>query len=226
MTCVGIVADHSLYRDCLEQVLRSRTDIELVAAAGTTEPLDSLVREVAVVLVDHASTAARSTVRHVSVMQDGPSAVVYGVPETEHHIVEYLEAGAAGIVLSCDTVDDLVAAIEGALRNELYCKPRVAGMLAKRLHDVAAERGIDVCGSTLTDRELDIVELLDKGLSNKEIARRLGIRTATVKNHVHSILAKLNVDRRGKAAALMHGRLASPVSGEGEGGQLETDRRN
>jgi DNA-binding NarL/FixJ family response regulator len=211
MTSVEIVADRTLFRECLEKVLRGRTGIEVVATVGTIEHLDSLARDVDVVLVDYLSTAAQSTIRRVCGVQGGPPVVVYDVPETEHHIVECVEAGAAGIALNHDSLDDLVLAIEGALRHELYCKPRVAATLARRLRDVGAERGNGACGSTLTDRELEIVELLDKGLSNKEIARQLGIRTATVKNHVHNILSKLNVNRRGEAAAIMHGRLSSPV---------------
>ncbi len=83
-------------------------------------------------------------------------------------------------------------------------------MLSRRLSVLASERDHGAHGLSLTDREREIVELLDQGLSNKEIAQRLAIRLPTVKNHVHSILEKLNVHRRGEAAALMHGRLSSP----------------
>lgn len=224
MTSIVIVADPSVYRDCLEEVLGGRTGIQVVATAGTTEHLDSLARGCDVILVDHTSTGAQSTIRQVSAMEDGAPTVVYGVPETEHHVGECVEAGAMGVVMNHDSLDDLLVAVEGALRGELYCRPRVAAMLAKRLHDVAAERGTRMCSSTLTDRELEIVELLDRGFSNKEIARRLTIRTATVKNHVHNILAKLNVNRRGEAAALIHGRLSSPVGVERSGDESDSDR--
>jgi DNA-binding NarL/FixJ family response regulator len=63
--------------------------------------------------------------------------------------------------------------------------------------------------ATLTSRELNIIDLIDGGLSNKEIARQLKISTATVKNHVHNILDKLKVRRRGAAAALL--REAAPA---------------
>ncbi len=223
MISIGIVADSSLHIECLEEVLGARNNIEVVATATTSERLDALAREVAVVLVDHAGTGAHSTIRRVAAMEDGPPMVVFGVPETEHHIVEYVEAGAAGIALCGDSVDDLVVSIQGAIRNELYCKPRVAAILANRLHEIAVERGTSVCGSTLTEREVEIVELLDKGLSNKEIARRLDIRVATVKNHVHNILAKLNVNRRGEAAAILYGRLTSPAASMSPGSQPGSD---
>jgi inosine-uridine nucleoside N-ribohydrolase len=58
---------------------------------------------------------------------------------------------------------------------------------------------------TLTSRELEVVELIEKGLSNKEIAAQLSIAVTTVKNHVHSILDKLKVHRRGEAASLLRG---------------------
>jgi DNA-binding NarL/FixJ family response regulator len=66
----------------------------------------------------------------------------------------------------------------------------------------------------LTDREEEVALLLQAGLSNKEIAQRLSIEVATVKNHVHSILGKLNVRRRGEAVAVMHGRGAMPALGD------------
>ncbi len=211
MSRIAIVADPSLFRDCLQEVIRNHENMELVGTANSVDQLDSLSSNLDVVLVDTTSTGALSTVCGVSAQCDGPAVVAYGVPDTEHHIIELLEAGATGCVLEGYSFSDLVEAIKSASRKEVYCKPRVAAALVSRLRKLASGHVSGQCGSTLTERELEIVELLDKGCSNKEIAHRLDIRTATVKNHVHNILEKLNVNRRGEAAALMHGRLSSPL---------------
>jgi DNA-binding NarL/FixJ family response regulator len=100
----------------------------------------------------------------------------------------------AGFVGLDGSIADVVAAVQSAIRGELECSPRTAGMLLRR---VSAASTLD----ELTRREREIMRLMTDGLSNKQIARALDIRVATVKNHVHSILGKLGVQRRGEVAA-------------------------
>jgi DNA-binding NarL/FixJ family response regulator len=80
----------------------------------------------------------------------------------------------------------------------------------RRLHTLASQRTSGPVSAGLTNREREILVLVDQGSSNKEIARRLGIEVATVKNHVHNILEKLRVRRRAEAAAKVAGRLRRP----------------
>jgi len=80
------------------------------------------------------------------------------------------------------------------------CSPRLAALLLERVAATAGERP---AAAPLTSRERQIAELLEEGLSNKEIAARLAIELPTVKNHVHSILTKLKASRRGQAAAML-----------------------
>jgi two-component system, NarL family, nitrate/nitrite response regulator NarL len=91
------------------------------------------------------------------------------------------------------------------MRNELVCSPRIAALLFSRVAVIGSERSHASDNGALTRREHEIVSLMTQGLSNKEIARQLRIQNATVKNHIHSILAKLHVRRRGEVAARMHG---------------------
>ena len=90
-----------------------------------------------------------------------------------------------------------MAILEGVMRDEQICSPRVASRLLRRL-GVNPPRLAE--SSTLTRRELEIVQLIDEGLSNKEIARRLKIGVATTKSHVHNALRKLGLGRRSDAA--------------------------
>jgi DNA-binding NarL/FixJ family response regulator len=109
-------------------------------------------------------------------------------------------------VLRDGTVDDLVATIESASRGELRCSAKIAAALLRRVADLATERDISKTNARLTRREQENACLVEEGLSNKEIAARLFIEVATVKNHVHNILEKLQVRTRGEAAAAVRRR--------------------
>jgi len=93
------------------------------------------------------------------------------------------------------------------VRGEAVCSPRVAGALLRRIAALATDGRSDRVPAHLTKREREIMGLIDEGLSNKEIAKRLRIEVATVKNHVHNILEKLQVHRRGEAAARVRAAL-------------------
>jgi DNA-binding NarL/FixJ family response regulator len=123
-----------------------------------------------------------------------------GVPDEEDDVIACAEAGVAGYVMREDSLDALVVAIESVVRDEMLCSPRAAAALMRRVRVLSAERQ-EALGQKLTRRELEIVALIDEGLSNKAIAQRLCIELATVKNHVHNILEKLDVSRRAEAAA-------------------------
>jgi DNA-binding NarL/FixJ family response regulator len=130
--------------------------------------------------------------------------IALNVPDDEAIVIACAEAGISGYVTEDSTLSDLVSAIECASRGELHCSPRVAATLVRRLASVS--RGsLRVHVADLTAREREILELVAEGLSNKQIAARLHIGLATVKNHVHHILEKLQVQSRSAAAALLRG---------------------
>jgi two-component system, NarL family, nitrate/nitrite response regulator NarL len=85
------------------------------------------------------------------------------------------------------------------------CSAQATAALVRRLTVLADRRRPEARRAALTPREREIVMLIDRGMSNKQIARELHIELATVKNHVHSVLEKLHVERRGAAAAVMRG---------------------
>jgi DNA-binding NarL/FixJ family response regulator len=100
-------------------------------------------------------------------------------------------------------MDDVLEAIQAAARGEVRCSPRVAGFLFRHIASLAKEQSPSPTPtSALTARESQILELLRQGMTNKMISRRLGIELPTVKNHVHSVLAKLGVHRRAEAMLL------------------------
>ena len=122
----------------------------------------------------------------------------FGISGDSSSFVACAEAGFSAFVDCQGTIDSLVSAVLGALRGELTCTPRFASMLCNRLASLANER-LKV-NDPLTPRERQVAALVVEGRSNKEIAIDLRIGPATVKNHVHNILEKLNVCRRAAVA--------------------------
>ena len=98
-------------------------------------------------------------------------------------------------------MDDLTSTIISVTRGELLCSPRVAATLLRRVGALANGARAPHALRGLTFREREVLDLIDGGLSNKEIAVRLHIEVATVKNHVHNLLEKLHVTSRAQAAA-------------------------
>ena len=95
--------------------------------------------------------------------------------------------------------------LESVSHDELLCSPEIAATLLRRVHAQASERGLEREPDRLTRREHEVLELIGEGLSNKEIARSLRISCATVKNHVHNVLEKLQIHRRGEAGGTCGG---------------------
>jgi two-component system, NarL family, nitrate/nitrite response regulator NarL len=122
--------------------------------------------------------------------------VAVAVAGLETNIIACAEAGICGYVPHSATIEDLMGALLRALTGELMCSPRIAALLFDRLATLAIGRLPIPPDGPLTRREREIAGLIARGLQNKEIARRLCLGHATVKNHVHNILQKLNIQRR------------------------------
>ena len=207
---IFILSDVRLYREGLAWSLSQRPEIEVIgAAAPTAATLVEISRSAAMaVLLDVAMPGALNLPREIVRLTPAIKVIAFAVSETEHELMAYAEAGIVGYVARDSSLDDLVASIRGALRGEVVCSPRIAGLLFQRIAVLSQTKQEPSAPRPLTRRERQIMELIQLGQSNKEIARSLRIGPATVKNHVHSILGKLQVSRRGEAAA----RLWSDVS--------------
>ena len=141
--------------------------------------------------------------------------VAIAVADVERDVFSCAQAGLSGFVSRTATIEDLVTAVHSAMRGELVCSPRIAALLFTRVGAVASKQSGDPDREALTRREHEIVSLVVEGLANKEIARELRIQNATVKNHIHSILSKLQVRHRGEVGARVRGTVARPPVSEG-----------
>jgi DNA-binding NarL/FixJ family response regulator len=205
---VVIVSDVCLYREGLALALHARGDVQIVSMVDSREAAERtlVAHPCDVVLLDagmpHALPMARTLLgAHASI-----KVIAVAVADEAADVVACAQAGLDGYVPRDGSIDDVAAAIHGVILGELRCSPRMTSALFKRL---AALGPVADEPTLLTPRELEVVELIDRGLSNKEIARRLRIGTATVKNHVHNILDKLHVTRRAEAAAQLRARAST-----------------
>lgn len=196
-TTVAIIAPTRLCRDGLATALGDGQGLRVVAAISDRRDdvlgLAGLRR--AVIVVDAAAGLAATLPLLRSILVQC-RIVVFGLGCDEdvlvcarHDVAGYLDR-AAGI-------DELTSSIARVSSGELVCPPSVTSVLIRQ---VGTSPAVELAPRRLTPRELEIIALLDEGLSNKQIAVRLQIEVATVKNHVHNVLDKLDVKRRSQAA--------------------------
>lgn len=207
MITVLIASDVRLYREGLAESLAKHRSLEVIGVALRPEDAVQKAAELApdVVLVDHAMAESLRTIRLITETLPNVLAIVLGVLESDEQVIACAEAGAAGYVTREASLDELVQTIESTARGELRCSARIAATLLRHVSHRAVGWRDKPERSPLTSRELEIVRLIEQGLSNKEIAARLGIQVATVKNHVHNLLDKLRVRHRADAPAQARG---------------------
>jgi two-component system nitrate/nitrite response regulator NarL len=197
---VYLISDVRLYRDGLVASLSHQSRIDVVGAGASSDFLGQIAAlQPEVLLLDLGACDSLSIPRRAQQILPALHVIAFAVAEMEENVLACAEAGLSGYVAKDGSVEDLVEAIIHALRGELVCSPRIAGLLFTRMSTLARGASPACAGAALTSREREIAVMLAGNLSlaNKEIARRLRLSPATVKNHVHNILQKLNIDRRG-----------------------------
>jgi two-component system, NarL family, nitrate/nitrite response regulator NarL len=201
---VFLIAASRFYGEGLAQALQ-RAGIHLVGtAAGAEADVASMASHAPdIVLLDTAIPSMIGLLRTLTATPRAMRVIAIALPERTSDVLACVEAGASGYVTGDASLTDLVATIESVARGEMRCSPRITGTLLRRLAALAASRGPFPPGPKLTAREHEVLALLDEGLSNRQIAHSLYIELATVKNHVHHILEKLQVERRGEAIAYL-----------------------
>lgn len=201
-----------LYRDGLALALGAcgRLDVHTSAGPPADVVLAARALQPAVVVVDVSLDAAVHLMRAVRGASPATRILAFAVGDQVDTLLAYADAGADGFFDSNGSLPELVAAIEQAADGGLPCAPGVAAQLLR----LAVRRAITVqpapqpLAGALTLRERQVFDLVRQGRSNKEIASALHIAEATVKNHVHHVLAKMHVTTRGKAAAAGESRPA------------------
>jgi len=205
---VVLVDDHPVVRAGILGMLAAESDIEVVGEAGTGREALQVVAAAGpdVVLMDlrmpdldgvEATRALRAT-------EHPPRVVILTTYDTDADILRAVEAGATGYLLKDAPRQELAEAVRAAARGETVLSPPVAAKLVSRM------RGADA--PALTSREIDVLDLVARGLTNGQIGRALLIAEATVKTHLLRAFAKLGVDDRTAAVttAISMGIIAAP----------------
>jgi DNA-binding NarL/FixJ family response regulator len=203
---VVLAEDHHVVRTAIAEFLAKEQDIEVV---GEVAEGDSLLQEVDrmkpdVLLLD-AHMPGREVVESAETIRKRHPQIrilVLSAYDRREYVVGLLKAGAAGYVLKDDSPEMLLRALRAVAHGEEWVSPRVAKQLVE-----SVRRGGKRPQAQLTEREMDVLQLMAAGLKNDEIAGELVITTQTVKNHVRSIFRKLEVETRVEAVlwALNHG---------------------
>jgi two-component system, NarL family, nitrate/nitrite response regulator NarL len=196
---VFVLVGVRLYRegiaDAVERDPRFHLAGSAATLAGARALLEALPRPPDITLIDlpEGTKVARALRR------DWPTAgiVALAVAEADEDVVQWAEAGVSGLVSREATLAEFLNAIEAAAKDEVLTSPGVTAALLRRAASLPRQTRRDA--PALTRRERQIVRLISRGLSNKEIATSLRIELATVKNHVHNILEKLRVGGRADA---------------------------
>jgi DNA-binding NarL/FixJ family response regulator len=192
-----------------QRVLGEDPDFELVEAfSDPSQALGELGSfDVAVTGPSLSQEQALAFTREAVLSHPGVRVVVTGIPRTEAAVVQAAEAGAAGLVLREQPIEEALSAIRAACSGEAHIAPGVAPMLMNRLAELTVSLSdADTVGRRyleLTPREREVLDLIAHGLTNQQIAERLVVEVGTVKNHVHSILEKLDKRSREEAAGYL-----------------------
>ena len=207
---IVIVSDVRLVQQGLSSVLAHHAEINIVSSVDTLQARAEITRLLPhVVLIDAMRPDSVEFVKGLVISAPDSKVVAFGVKENSEDFLALAAAGTAGYIRDSADSGDVVRVLERVMCDELPCSPRVAASLYRQVAVLSSQAGDAIVGvgndqvetAQLSRRELQIAELIDHGLSNKEIGRQLGIEAATVKNHIHNMCEKLKVHRRGEAAA-------------------------
>lgn len=201
--CVLIACEVRLYREGLAHSLARDNRLSVSYQCQSTDEVLAVVtrQSIGAALVDTGMSGALGLVEHIVASTPQTKVIALGLNEVVDEVMPFVEAGAAGYVCRNATVDDVVQTVLCALNEELICSRRIAAALQQRVRGLASSFPETQAATVLTRREVQIAQLLDAGLSNKDIAKRSNISISTVKNHVHNIFEKLHARSRAEAAA-------------------------
>lgn len=202
-----IAEDETMFRESLARILALEDDIEVVGTAGDGERALTVTRAQRpdVVLTDIGMPKMTGIQLTEALRREMPSVgvVILTIYNDDEKVFSAIKAGARGYVLKDSPPDDTLAAVRAVARGEGLLNPGLVRRMMDEFERIQHQRAEDnEAFRQLTDREIEILTELGKGRRNKEIADTLFIAEKTVKNHISSIFAKLEINSRAEAALL------------------------
>ena len=202
---VLLVDDHALFRRGLQMVLKQEPDIEVVGEAADGQEAVQKASELMpdVVLMDvkmprrsgiEATEQLRELLPHVKIL-------MLTISDEEADLYDVITAGASGYLLKEISIDEVADAVRSVWAGQSRISPSMASKLLTEFAAMSrrAEERQQFPAPRLTDREMDVLKLVAKGLNNRDISKELFISENTVKNHIRNILEKLHLHSRMEA---------------------------
>ena len=202
MIRILLADDQELLREGLRMILDAQDDLEVVGEAGDgreavqlarTRGADLVLMDVRMPVLDGIQ-ATREIVR-----ANGPRVLVLTTFDLDEYVYEAMRAGATGFLLKSAPRQQLLAAVRAAAGGDVLLAPEVTRRLVERFVTSRARHSSPAELQRLTGREIEVLRLVARGLSNTELAREMHLAETTVKSHVSAVLAKLGVRDRVQA---------------------------
>jgi DNA-binding NarL/FixJ family response regulator len=210
---VFLVEDHAFFRQGLSELLAAtdptlRITGDVDAAEEALQQIPALLPDVVLMDIHLPGMSGTDAIRGLAVLCPSVKVLVISGSAEDRDVMEAVLAGARGYILKTSPIEEIAAAIHIAAHGGSILSPYVASQLLDHVRENAPSLrvGNDPVGQ-LTPRELEVLKLMATGMENSEIARKLVISTRTARNHVASILEKLQMQNRIQAAvyAVRHG---------------------
>jgi DNA-binding NarL/FixJ family response regulator len=202
---VVLADDHDLFRGGLRDILEDQGILVAGEASDGEQAVDlvgNLAPDVVVMDLNMPGMGGIEATRRVAAKAPATRVLVLTISSDEDSILQAMVAGASGYMLKDAAVEELVAGIRAAAAGESSISPRIAAKVLAWVRDGAAGPRASETSThaDLSEREIDVLRLLAAGKGNAEIAQELFISPKTVKNHIASILVKLQIENRIQAA--------------------------
>lgn len=214
---VLLIEDNRLLREGITAMLNEQPDIRAVSATGNGDALEKAGKlKPQVVLLD-TGLRSRNSLRIAELIRKEHSMaeiVVMDLLPVQSEVVEFVKAGVSGFILKDATIEDFLHTIRSVAQGKKVLPPSLTGSLFSHIVEYAVQSGKAdrfMKAVRLTRREHEVVDLIARGMSNKQIAKELNIAVHTVKSHVHNTLEKLALHSRLELAsfALTEGMIRS-----------------
>lgn len=199
---VLLIEDNRILREGIEAMLNDQPDIRATAASGNGDALEKAKTvKPQVVLLDLGLRSQNSLRIAETIKKRHPNAeiVVMDLIPVQAEVIEFVKAGVSGFILKDATIDDFLHTIRSVAEGKKVLPPPLAESLFSHIVEFAVQTGKAdrlMRAVKLTKREHQVVDLISRGMSNKEIAGELNIAVHTVKSHVHNTLEKLALQTR------------------------------
>jgi len=204
---VLIVDDHATVRMGIRLVLQAADDLEVVGEAADGRSAISMARALSpdVILMD-LRMPVLDGIEATKALHEKYRVVVLTTFDDDEYLFGALQAGAHGFLLKSAEPQAIILGVRAAARGESVLDPQVTARILARALAVPEAAALP----ELTSREHEVLQGIGEGLSNPQLAQRLGIGQSTVKTHVSQVLAKLGVSTRLQAARIAYGATSSP----------------